>query len=67
LSKYEKDDLLEDSHKNLARLKKFFRQLFNVKGAGDVRQTEIETAKPSVPEPSISLIEVAIGKLKSCR
>jgi hypothetical protein len=29
---------------------------------GDVRQTEIQTAEPFVPEPSIS--EVAIGKLK---
>jgi hypothetical protein len=31
----------------------------------DVRQTEIDTAEPFVPEPSASEVEVAIGKLKS--
>jgi hypothetical protein len=29
---------------------------------GGIRQTEIQTAEPHVPEPSIS--DVAIGKLK---
>jgi hypothetical protein len=29
-----------------------------------IRQTEIQTAEPFVPEPSISEVEVAIGKLK---
>jgi hypothetical protein len=32
---------------------------------GGIRQTEIQTAEPFVPEPSISEDEVAIGKLKS--
>jgi hypothetical protein len=32
---------------------------------GGVRQTEMHTAKPFVPEPSASEAEVAIGKLKS--
>jgi hypothetical protein len=36
----------------------------NVHGAGGVRQTEIHTAVPFVPEPSASKVEVAIGKLK---
>jgi hypothetical protein len=31
------------------------------------RQTEIQTAEPFVPEPSISEVEVAIGKLKRCK
>jgi hypothetical protein len=31
---------------------------------GVVRQTEIQTVQPFVPEPSISEVEVAIGKLK---
>jgi hypothetical protein len=31
---------------------------------GEIRQTEIQTAEPFVPEPSISEVEVAIGKLK---
>jgi hypothetical protein len=39
-------------------------ELLNVHGAGGVRQTEIHTAEPFVPEPSASEFEVAIGKLK---
>jgi hypothetical protein len=31
---------------------------------GGIRQTEIQTAEPFVPEPSISEFEVSIGKLK---
>jgi hypothetical protein len=31
---------------------------------GGIRQTEIRTAEPFVPEPSTSKIEVTIGKLK---
>jgi hypothetical protein len=34
---------------------------------GGIRQTEIQTAEPFVPEPSISEVEVAIGKLKRCK
>jgi hypothetical protein len=44
---------------------KIFCQLLNVREAGDVRQTEMHTAEPFVPEPSASDVEVAIGKLKS--
>jgi hypothetical protein len=36
----------------------------NVQGVGGVRQTEIQTAEPFVPKPSISEVEVSIGKLK---
>jgi hypothetical protein len=31
---------------------------------GGVRQTEIHTAEPFVPEPSAAEVEVAVGKLK---
>jgi hypothetical protein len=31
---------------------------------GGIRQTEIQKAGPFVPEPNISEVEVAIGKLK---
>jgi hypothetical protein len=31
---------------------------------GGIRQKETQTAEPFVPEPSISEVEVAIGKLK---
>jgi hypothetical protein len=39
--------------------------MLNVHGAGGVRQTEMHTAEPFVPESSASVVEVAIGKLKS--
>jgi hypothetical protein len=65
LVKYERADLLADFHKLLNTLENYFSQLLNVHGAGDVRQTEIHTAEPFVPEPSASEAEVAIGKLKS--
>jgi hypothetical protein len=64
LVKDEKGDLLVDPHKILNRWKNYFCQLFNVHGAGGVRQTEVHTAEPFVPEPSASAVEIAIGKLK---
>jgi hypothetical protein len=36
----------------------------NVQGPGGVRQTEIHTAEPFVPEPSAAEVQVAIRKLK---
>jgi hypothetical protein len=38
--------------------------LLNVQGPGGIRQTEIHTAEPFVPEPSTGEVEVAIRKLK---
>jgi hypothetical protein len=49
----------------LNRWKNYFCQLLNVHGAGGVRQTEMHTAEPFVPQPSAPEAEVAIGKLKS--
>jgi hypothetical protein len=60
----ERGNLLVDPHKILNRWKNYFCQLLNVHGAGGVRQTKMHTAKPFVPEPSASEVEVAIGKLK---
>jgi len=37
----------------------------NVRGVNDVRQTEIHTVEPLVPEPSASESELTIEKLKS--
>jgi hypothetical protein len=37
----------------------------NVHGFSDVRQAEIHTAEPLVPEPSVSKVEFAIEKPKS--
>jgi hypothetical protein len=49
----------------LSRWKNYFCQLLKVHGAGGVRQTEMHTAEPFVPDPSASEVEVAVGKLKS--
>ena len=46
------------------RWTKHFSQLLNIHGVIDVRQTEIHTAEPLVPEPSAIEFEMAIGKLK---
>jgi hypothetical protein len=45
--------------------KNFFNQVLNVYGVHDVRQMNIETDEPLVPEPSLVEVETAIGKLKS--
>jgi hypothetical protein len=64
LVKNEKGDLLVDHHKILNWWKNYFCQPLNVHGAGGVRQAEMHTAEPFVPEPSASEVEAAIGKLK---
>jgi hypothetical protein len=48
----ENGDLLASSHSILNGWKNYFCQLLNVPGVNDVRQTEIHTAEPLVPEPS---------------
>jgi hypothetical protein len=64
LVKDERGDLLADPQKILTRWKNYFFQLLNVQGPGSIRQTEIHTAEPFVPEPSAAEVEVAIRKLK---
>jgi hypothetical protein len=64
LVKDKRGNLLADPHKILNKWKNYFCQLLNIHGVGGVRQTEMHTAKPSVPEPSASEAEIAIGKLK---
>jgi hypothetical protein len=58
--KDEKSDLLADAHNILNRWKNYS-QLLNV---SDVRQIEIHTAEPLVPDPSPFDVEIAIAKLK---
>ena len=65
--KDEKDYLFTDSHSVLAKWTNHFSQLFVVHVVSDVRQTEIHTAEPLVPESSVTEFEMAIGKLKSHR
>jgi hypothetical protein len=60
-----KSDLFADSHSILARWRKYFSQLLKVHGVNAVRQAEIHTAEPLVPEPRVSEFEVPIEKLKS--
>jgi hypothetical protein len=60
----EKSDLVTDCHTILAGWRNNFSQLMCVHGVKDIRQTEIHTAEPLVPEPSAFEVEMAIGKLK---
>jgi hypothetical protein len=48
--KDENGDLLADPHNILNRWKNYFSQLLNVHRVSDVRQIEIHTAKPLVPD-----------------
>jgi hypothetical protein len=54
-----------DPQKILTRWRNYFCQLLNVQGPGGVRQTEIHTAEPFVPEPSAAEVEVTITKFKT--
>jgi hypothetical protein len=54
LVKDERGDLFADPHKILKWRKNYFCQLLNVCGSGGVRQTEMRTTEPIVPEPSAS-------------
>jgi hypothetical protein len=64
LVKDEKGDLVADSHSILARWRNHLFQLLNAPGVNDVRQTEIHTAGPLVPELRDSEVEMVIEKLK---
>ena len=57
--------MLADYHSTMARWRNHFSQLWNVHGVNDVRQTEIHTAEPLLPEPSAFEFELAIEELKS--
>jgi hypothetical protein len=49
-----------DSHSFMARWRNYFYQISNVQGVSDVRQAEIHTASPLVPEPSVLEVQLAI-------
>jgi hypothetical protein len=63
----EKGDMLADYHNTSNTWKNYFCQVLNVHGVSDVRQTEIHTAEPLVPEPNSCDVEVATEKLKRCK
>jgi len=62
IGKNEDGDLVADCHSGFARRRNHLFQLLNVHGVNDVRQTEIHTAEPLVPEPSAFGVELAIEK-----
>jgi hypothetical protein len=63
--KDENGNLPADPQNVLNRWKNFFNRVLNVHGVHDVRQMDIHTAEPLIPEPSLIEMEIAIGKLKS--
>ena len=62
--KDDQGDLVADSHSILARWRNHFCQLLNINGVKGVRQTELNTAEPLVPEQSAFEVQLAIEKLK---
>ena len=63
--KDEKGNLVADSHSIMATRTNSFSQILNVHGVSEVRQAEIHTAEPLVPEPSALEVALPIEKLKS--
>jgi hypothetical protein len=57
----ENSDLLEDSHS----IKHYICKSLNVHGFNDVREHEIYTTEPLLPEPSSLEVDIYTGKLKS--
>jgi hypothetical protein len=56
--------LLADSHNILNRWKNYFSQLLNVHRVSDVRQIEIHTAEPLVPDSSPFEVEFDTENLR---
>jgi hypothetical protein len=59
-----KGDLVTYPHSILARWRNRFCYLFNVHRVSEVRQTEVHTAEPLVPEPSACEVDMVIEKEK---
>ena len=57
--------MVADSHSIMERWRNYFFQILNVHGVSEVRQAEIHSAEPLVPEPSALEVELAMEKLKS--
>jgi hypothetical protein len=65
--KYENGDLFADSHSVLNRWMNQFFELLNINGVYNVRQTDIQTAEPLVPEQSAFEFEINVVKLQRHR
>ena len=61
--KDDKGDMVADPHSILATCGNFFSQILNIHGVNDVRQTEINTAEPLVPERRASEFQLVTEKL----
>jgi hypothetical protein len=61
----ENGNLLADPQNVSKRWKNLFNHVLNVHGVHDVRQIDVHTADPLIPEPSLVEVEIATGKLKS--
>ena len=57
--------MVTDSHHILVMWRNHFFQLFSVHGLSDLRQSEIHTTQPIVPELSAFEVEMVIEKVKS--
>jgi hypothetical protein len=62
--KDENGDLLADSHNIVNRWKNYYSQLLNVYRASNVRNIEVHTAEPLVPDPSPFEVEIAICNIE---
>jgi hypothetical protein len=58
--KDENVDIFTDSHSILNRQMNFFPQLLNVHRVSDVKQIEVHTAEPLVPDPNPFEVEIAM-------
>jgi hypothetical protein len=59
--------LLASSHTILYRCKNYFSQLLSVHRVSGVRQVEIHTAEPLLPEPGPFGVEIAVAKVEKCK
>jgi hypothetical protein len=62
-------NIIKDENGNLLAdpqsvLNRWNNQVLKARGIHDVRQMDIHTTEPLVPEPSLVEVEIAIGKLK---
>ena len=64
IAKDKKGDLVVDSHSISVWWRNDFSRLLIIHRFNDIRQTEIRTAEPIIPEPSAFEVEMAIVKLK---
>ena len=60
--KYENQELLADSNSIDNRWKDYFGQLLNVHKDNDMREIEIQTAEPLIPDPTLLEVQIAIEK-----